>query len=259
MNSRGARNLIPLAVELAFALIIGIIIVATDGGRYGLGAKAALDRLLDRYGDCQTYTATVRETVGEYPDLDGDSPDEASGLRTFHLAYGGLRTMAGSVTLGGRTRYYIRSGTSEREEGDSLEYVAGSLVLPLDPRPWQGPLVHAVFLTAPEWRDSVEPVSVLFKHCWADYVELRRRPGPGGRPCDVLVLMGRQFDAELWLDADGNHVRAVVWKGLPEPYTELYDDVAFDAPVDEALFDLGGEGFERLREWITERESAPTE
>ena len=212
MKSRAAGIVGPLAIELAFALIIGIIIVATDGGRYGLGAKAALDRLLGRYGDCRTYTATVRETAGEYPDLQDVAPDEASGLRTFHLAYGGLRTMAGSVTLGGRTRYYIRSGPSQREEGSTLEYVSGSLVLPLDPRPWQGPLAHAVFLTAPEWRDSIEPVTVLFKRCWADYVELRRRSDPGGRPCDVLVLMGRQFDAELWLDADGNHVRAVVWK-----------------------------------------------
>ncbi len=259
MKSRSAKIVGPLAVELTFALIIGIIIVATDGGRYGLGAKAALDCLLDRYGDCRTYTATVREIVGEYPNFKDAGSEEVSGLRTFDLAYGGLHKMAGSVTLGGRTRYYIRRGTSERDDGDSLEYVAGALVLPVDPRPWQGPLAHAVFLTAPEWRDSVEPVSVLLKRCRADYVEVRCRPGPGGKPCDVLVLMGQKLDAELWLDPDGGYVRAVVWKGLPEPYTELYDDVAFDAPVDEALFDLDGDGFERLREWIAERESAATE
>jgi len=49
MKSRRTKILIPLLLEFAFALAVFAAIRLTDGARYGLGAKAALQRLVERY------------------------------------------------------------------------------------------------------------------------------------------------------------------------------------------------------------------
>jgi len=253
-----ARIVVPLAVELAFALVVFVAIVATDGGRYGLGAKATFDTLLDRYGTCTSCVATVREVPGQYPDFipEGEPPAESRCIT--HLAYGGPRRMAGSVTDPAGTTYHVRHDTSSVSAPPPAFGPLDEQDLVAAPLPWRGPLVHDVFLTAPEWRDSIDPVDVLFERAHADTMELKRMPGPGGRPRTVLVLRGRMTETELWLDEKRDYIAAVVWKDRRAPWTELYEHVVFDAPLDDALFDVEAAGLERLKQWIAERENART-
>ena len=258
ISSRRAKILIPLAVELTFALAVFLAIRLTDGARYGLGAKAALRHLVERYHTCETYAVTVREVLGEYPKLETPSSGTTKALRTFHLVYQKPSRAAGAVTQGESVTYYILNNMNVGREGDGLKYFIGSPVAPIDPRPWRGPLVHWIFLPTESIHFLIYPESWLFSFGQGDYLELRRMRGPSGAAHNVLVLTGRETETEFWLSADRGHVCALVRKHRRQPYTELYDDVVFEAPVDDAIFEIGGEGFKRLKQWIAERESAPT-
>jgi hypothetical protein len=256
MNSRAARILIPLAVELGFALVVGLIIVATDGGFYGLGTKAVMERVTARYQDCRTYTGTMREVAGEYPEKEPAIGPFDWCMRTYFLVFQRPDKAAGCLKcFGGKKVLYIQNG--DREEM-VLDEIGGPYVVDMPfrvqmPPPWRVGQAHQALRLK-------SPSGALAPRCL--YVEVERRKGPDGKRYDVLIGYRRDGKTSVWIDPDDYHIRAVVRPGSTEvidcPVTELYEDVVFDEPVDDALFDLDGEGFEKLKQWIAEREKAHT-
>ena len=92
----------------------------------------------------------------------------------------------------------------------------------------------------------------------ATHVDVERRTAPDGKPCFVLtVWQGRPW-RELWVDAETHELRACVFMQGDDVHTELYMHTRFDQPIDAAIFEGGEVGLEKLKQWIAERESAPT-
>ncbi len=257
MNSRAAKILVPLAVELAFALIIGLIIVATDGGFYGLGAKALMERVAARYQDCRTYTGTMREVAGEYPRKALAIGSFDWEMRTYFLAFKRPEKAAGCLKhFGGKNVWYIKNG---EREAMVLDEIGGPYKLDMRfwvrmPPPWRVARAHRLLRTSAS-------AGQLVPRC--RYVELERRRGPDGKRYGVIIGYRKDGETYVWIDPDDYHIHAVVRAGSTDvidcPVTELYEDVVFDTPVDDALFDLDGDGFERLKAWTAERESERTD
>ena len=257
MESRRAKILIPLAVELAFALIVGLIIVAAGGGFYGLGAKAVLERAAARYRECETYTGTMREVAGEYPRKELAIGPFDWEMRTYFIAFKRPDKAAGCLAhFGGKRVLYIKNG--EREEM-VLDELGGPYELDMRfwvqmPPPWRVARAHRLLRVGAS-------AAELVPRC--RYVELERRRGPDGKRYHVITGHRKDGETYIWIDPDDYHVHAVVRPGSTDsidcPVTELYEDVAFDADVDDGLFDLDGDGFERLEAWIAERESKRTD
>lgn len=260
MASRRARILIPLALELAFALAVFAAIRATDGGRYGLGAKAALIRLGDRYGDAKTLLGTCREVIGAYPRIEEESVYlDQYAMRTYYfvLKHGDKHAdkRAGIFELYGPKRiFYIwtEGRRAMKIEGVGGPYEKDWLFCGHWPPPGQVAQARAF---SNGWYYYYPP--------WGRYIELAHRRGSDGKLYCVILHHGwRGERIDTWIDPDDYRIHAIVRPGtenrVEKPVTELFEDVVFDAPVDDTIFDIDGEGFERLKEWITERESART-
>lgn len=255
MNSRAARILIPLAVELAFALIVFAAILATDGDFYGLGAKGVLERVAARYDNCRTYIGVSREVAGAYPRQEPRIGPTDWCMRTYLLILKRPDKAAGYLKPFGRRVFYIKHG--DREEFE-LEGIGGPYKLDMRfrvhlPPPWLGARAHSAAYFG-------RAFGVIVPRC--QYVELARHKGPDGRLYHVITGYRRDGETHVWIDPGDYHIHAVVRPGSNDsmdcPVTELCEGVTFDEPVDDALFDLDGEGFERLKEWIAEREKAHT-
>ena len=271
MKSRRAKILIPLAVELAFALVAFIAIRATHGARYGLGAKAVLEELLDTYQNAAAYEALVMDVPGRYEKaLQGGLPyvgDVFWGMQFFFrspdryaaIQYEGesFRTQIGD------------SGTILRIDG-MLSHYAVDALHPLERRPVcvaygllrdkKGEVYRDRHAAASDHRGSA-PLGELAGFrllSRVTYVDLVRKTAPDGERCDVLVIWRDRVCGELWIDPATHGLRAVVFRRGVGSHTELYMRTRFDSPIDPALFECGEEGLERLRQWIAEREKAPT-
>ncbi len=287
MKSPSAKILVPLAVELAFALIVGVAIVATDGGRYGLGAEAAWDRLVERYSSCRTYSATIVHVRGEYPRLT-EFHSEEKGRSIFELCPGGSLYVllykapwrfAGTISAVGdmrRSFWIAMRGSpwliepSAWMDLDENEVVMG--VAYYGPQ-WDPPLVYRLLLTHGSpglvgWTqvvhvDGPEGDSATWDMSdarWEPvlYIERERRRGRDGGLWDVLVVHSKGSKREVWIDPADGGIGAVVWPRPENAWTELYLDAAFDVPIEDALFEPTDEGIERLKQWIAEREKEPT-
>jgi hypothetical protein len=256
MSSRAARILVPLAVEVAFALVVGVIIVATDGGRYGLGAKAALERLAARYQTCDTYVGRLREQAGKYTVHDPRVIPFQWEMRTYVVAFKRPGKMAGYV------QYYDGSRSLYVKHDKRAEVLVDGIAAPLalkaapwvQPPPWCVGRVHGLL-------ESRNMLAALAPMC--DYVELERRKGPDGKHYAVLVAHCKLTETEVWIDPGDDRVRAVVRPGADDcassaTIAELYGGCVFDTPLDDALFNLDDDAFGKLKQWMAERESAPT-
>jgi len=260
--SRRARILVPLGLELAFALAVFAAIRATDGGRYGLGAKAALIRLGHRYGHANTLLGTCREVIGAYPGIEGEPvfADECR-MRTYYFLLkqpgrgAGAGNDAGVLELYGHTRIFFI--WTEYRRAMKVEGVGG---------PYEKDWHFCGHWPPPGYVAQARTFSngsYFYYPPWGRYIELVHRRGPDGKRYCVIVHYGwRDARIETWLDPDDYCIHAIVRPGtenrVEKPVTELFEGVVFDAPVDDAIFDIDGDGFERLKQWIAERESART-
>jgi len=277
----------PLVVEIAFALVVFIAIRATDGGRYGLGAKAAWDRLLDHYRGCKTYSATIVPARGAYPRLTEVEPEE-QGRTVFELRpvgfvytlfYKAPGQFAGAISTGGdmrRSLWIARpgnlwfAGRSAWMDLDESEVVMG---VTYEGPQWDPPLAYRLLLTRgslglADWTQVVQvdgPGGDIATWDMSDaswppvlYVERKRRRGCDGALWDVLILQSKGSEREVWIDPVTGGIGAVVWPRSENAWTELYLDAEFSGPIPDDVFESDKEGFERLKAWIAEREKART-
>lgn len=240
--SRRPRILIPLALELAFALVVFAAIRATDGGRYGLGAKAALERLVDRYRQCETYKANIVDMAGAFPHVVPKAL-ESRVTRQYWLLYKAPNRFAGTYNHIGGPWLFVQNGQQFRVE--------------LPPK-W----------TSPDSTRSRVTMTTAFGFVWyppplayelllaghdaptlqrVRYVSVERRRGPEGRPLDVIVLEYKYERREIWVRPEGE-IAAVVYRTVREPYTEVYVGTGLGAWVHDAVFNM--ESFDALREEV---------
>ena len=173
-QSPRAKILIPLAIELAFALIVFAAIRASEGDYYGLGAKAVLERVAARYDNCRTYIGVSREVAGAYPRQEPRIGPTDWCMRTYLLILKRPDKVAGYLKPFGKRVFYIKQGKREEFE---LEGIGG---------PYKADMTFWADL-APPWLGARAHRAAYFGRAFGliaprcQYVELARHKGPDGR------------------------------------------------------------------------------